>query len=144
MNTEQFVENLLTVLPYWQYKLVKPFRNALKTEMGLEAYYALQTLRRSGPMSMTELSRQLKIPKQQATKMIDGLCRQQFVCRKAKDGDRRYVYIEITEEGIQSLFRIFRQDGMFLEKLEAQIGAQELQDLEQAIETLLRVLPKLD
>lgn len=144
MDTEKFVENLLTVLPYWQYKLVKPFRHALKTEMGLEAYYALQTLRQYGPMSMTELSQHLKVPKQQATKMVDSLCRQNLVCRKADKTDRRYVYIEIMDEGVQALYRIFRHDGMFLDKLEEKIGKEELIEFEQAIETLLRVLPKLD
>lgn len=144
MNTEQFVENLLTVLPYWQYKLVKPLRQALKSEMGIESYYALQTLHQHGAMSMTELSQHLKIPKQQSTKMIDNLCRQNFVCRKPDPSDRRYIYIEITKEGIDSLYRIFRQDGMFLEKLESKIGEDDLTDLEQAIETLLRILPKLD
>ncbi len=144
METNQFIENLLTVLPYWQYKFVKPLRQALKDEMGLESYYALQTLNQFGSMAMTELAQRLKITKQQASKMIDSLCTHELVRRIPDHMDRRYIYIEITPTGQAALYRIFSEDSHFYEKLEKRIGKKDMEDLSQAIETLLRVLPKLD
>lgn len=144
MESEQFIENLLTVLPYWQYKLVKPIRQALKSEMGMEAYYTLQTLRQFGAMPLTELAQRLKITKQQASKVVDGLCMHQLVQRIPDKSDRRYIQIEITDKGAEALFRIFRQDSEFLEKLKNRLGPDDLDEFGAAIETLLRVLPKLD
>lgn len=144
MDSKQFIENLLAVLPYWQYKLVKPLRQALKSEMGLESYYGLQTLRHFGPLTMTEFAQNLKITKQQATKTIDGLYREQLVQRLPDSTDRRYIRIEITDLGRETLYRIFNQDALFLDKLEDKIGRDDLEALKASIETLLRILPKLD
>lgn len=144
MNSPQFIENLLAVLPYWQYKLVKPLRNALRSEMGLEPYYALQTLRQFGPLTMTELTQRLKITKQLATKIVENLFLGGLVERVHDESDRRYIRIKITEDGQEALYRVFRQDGMFLENLEEKIGSESFAELENAIEILLKILPKLD
>ena len=78
-KSEKFVQNLLKVMPGWHSKLVRPFKDTLNREMSLETYYCLQTLRMNGTMSMTQLAEQLKVPKQQVTKLIDALCSHQFV-----------------------------------------------------------------
>lgn len=90
-KSEKFVQNLLKVMPGWHSKLVRPFKDTLNREMSLETYYCLQTLRMNGTMSMTQLAEQLKVPKQQATKLIDALCSHQFVERAHNEKDRRSI-----------------------------------------------------
>ncbi len=47
--------------------------------MSLETYYCLETVKMRGTATMTELARQLKVPKQQATKLVDRLS-ENLVC----------------------------------------------------------------
>ena len=70
--SERFVQNLLLVMPDWHSKLVKPFRDTLDNEMSLETYYCLETLRACGTATMSELAHQMKVPKQQMTKLGTG------------------------------------------------------------------------
>ena len=44
--SEQFVQNLLLVMPDWHSKLIKPFKDTLNREMSLETYYCLETVKR--------------------------------------------------------------------------------------------------
>lgn len=144
MQSERFIENLFAVLPYWHYKIVKPFGALLKAQMGMEAYYCLQTLRQCGSMTMTELAGRLKITKQQATKTVEKLYEKNFVSRIYGERDRRFIHIKITEEGRRYLEGIFRQDENLVERLEEKIGKEDVKALGEAMETLLRVLPKVD
>ena len=77
--SEKFVQNLLIAMPVWHSKLVRPFKDTLNGEMSLETYYCLQTLRMRGLATMTELAHELKVPKQQVTKLVDNLYQYQFV-----------------------------------------------------------------
>ena len=51
--SEQFVQNLLLVMPNWHAKLIKPFKDTLNREMSLETYYCLETVKRCGAITMT-------------------------------------------------------------------------------------------
>ena len=58
--SEQFVKNLLLVMPDWHSKLVRPFKETLHREMSLETYYCLETVRKCETVTMTELAQQLQ------------------------------------------------------------------------------------
>ena len=47
-TAEKFVQNLLLVMPVWNSKLVRPFKDSLNGEMSLETYYCLETLKSLG------------------------------------------------------------------------------------------------
>lgn len=143
METGKFVENLLTVLPYWHYKIDRPFKQSLDGGMSLETYYCLQMLRWDGPMTMSELAGRLKITKQQATRTIDRLYACDFVKRLFDENDRRFIKIEITQKALDYIEQNIYQDTEFLKTLESRIGGAEIEELGGAIETLLRILPKL-
>ena len=87
--SELFVRNLLLVMPDWHSKLVKPFRDTLDNEMSLETYYCLETLRACGTATMSELAHQMKVPKQQMTRLVDRLSQSRFVERVQGTDDRR-------------------------------------------------------
>lgn len=144
MTSEQFVENLLTVLPYWHYKIDKPFKQYLKDGMSLETYYCLHTLHKEGPMTMSELSQKLKITKQQATKIIDKLYNCQFIQRLYDNSDRRFIRIKITQNAIDYIYINYYSDSEFIKKLKSKINKEDIREFEKAIEILTRILPKLN
>ena len=142
--SEEFVQNLLSVLPNWHSKLVRPFKDTLNGEMSLETYYCLQVLLRKGPMTMTELTRHLNVSKQQATKLIEILCSHDFVRRLPTEHDRRCIVIEVTECAKDYMINTIYKDTSFADKLERELGPDDMGRLEQAVLTLSDVLSRLD
>ncbi len=141
--SEIFVKNLLAVMPGWHSKLVRPFKEKLSREMSLETYYCLETLRVCGTVTMTELARRLKIPKQQVTKLVDKLEEHRFIERIAKADDRRSVCIRLTPSAITYLDEYYVKNTAFIRTLEDQLTEEEIIQLDEAVRTLGRILPKL-
>ena len=144
MNNKNFTEELLRLLPYWHYRIDKPFKAFMKDKMSLETYYCLQVLLRKGPMTMTELTRHLNVSKQQATKLIEILCIHDFVRRLPTEHDRRCIVIEVTERAKDYMINTIYKDTSFADKLERELGPDDMGRLEQAVLTLSDVLSRLD
>lgn len=142
-TSEKFVQNLLLVLPNWHSRLVRPFKDTLDKEMSLETYYCLETLRASGTVTMTELAHQLRVPKQQVTKLIDKLSRHQFVERVYKQDDRRAIWIQLTSGALTYLDEYYLKNKTFIQTLEERLTEEELEQLNSAAATLRDILPKL-
>ena len=141
---ERFVENLLTVLPYWHCAIDKNVKRYLKDKMSLETYYCLQTIRGGGAMPMSELADRLRISRQQATQMVQKLYEHGFVRRLQSEADRRSVKIEVTPLAEAYIQDVYYQDNTLMEELQRRIGAENMAELARAVEILLRVLPKIE
>ena len=51
-------EELLALMPVWNYRIAKPFKQMLDEGVSLEMYYCIQTLRwYGGTLTMSELAR---------------------------------------------------------------------------------------
>lgn len=143
-SSENFIRKLLFVLPNWHSKLVRPLKNTLGQEMSLETYYCLQTLEASGTVTMTELAKRLRVTKQQVTVLVDRLCDSGFVERVCRQGDRRAVWIQTTEQAGTYLEGYYLKNKAFLNTLETELTEEELKDLNRAMEILGTILPKLN
>ena len=141
--SERFVQNLLLVMPDWHSKLVKPFRDTLDNEMSLETYYCLETLRACGTATMSELAHQMKVPKQQMTKLVDRLSQSRFVERVQGTDDRRVTWIRLTPGAVSYLDEYYRKNTAFIQMLEEKLTQDELERLNDAVEALEEILPKL-
>lgn len=141
--SEKFVQNLLLVLPGWHSKLVRPFKDMLNREMSLETYYCLQTLKICETATMSELARQLKVPKQQVTKLVDKLNEHEFIERVWEEEDRRVIRIRLTLKAVSYMDEYYLKNKDFIKSLEDQLTEEELRQLNDAVETLGNILPKL-
>lgn len=141
--SERFVQNLLLVMPDWHSKLVKPFRDTLDNEMSLETYYCLETLRACGTATMSELAHQMKVPKQQMTKLVDRLSQSRFVERVQGTDDRRVTWIRLTPGTVSYLDEYYLKNTAFIQMLEEKLTQDELERLNDAVEALEEILPKL-
>lgn len=141
--SEKFVRNLLLVMPNWHSKLVRPFRDTLNGEMSLETYYCLETLKMQGTATMTELARQLRVPKQQVTKLVDKLSESGFVERVSNEEDRRVTWIRLTSKAVSYLDGYHLKNTAFIRSLEHQLTQEELTKINEALDVLGEILPKL-
>lgn len=81
--------------------------------------------------------------KQSATKVVDKLCSIGFVERITDANDRRIVQIRTTDIGKDYIDVIYCQDSVFIEAIHQSLDEEEMKEMNKAIETLIRLLPKL-
>lgn len=143
MTPERLTRDLLDVMPYWHNKLVRPLKKSLRGKMSLDAYYCIQTVHRCGPLSVTELSQRMKVPKQRVSKLVDMLCTAGFLLRTEDLSDRRAVKIGVTKQAMDYIRNSYYQDEKSLAGLQKRLSPEELEELGSALETLLHLLPKL-
>lgn len=140
--SEKFVQNLLLVMPDWNSKLVRPFRETLNGQMSLETYYCLETLKMRGTATMGELARHLKVPKQQVTKLVDKLCECGFVERVRNEEDRRVTWLRLTPEAVSYLDEYYLKNTAFIKALEDRFSPEDLTRMTQALEVIGELLGK--
>ena len=136
-------ETLLGVLPYWNYRIAKPFKQRLDEGVSMEMYYFLQTLRYFGSISLSELMPLVGMQKQQMTKMTNRLAELGFIRRVYDSSDRRIIKIQITDKALDYIDHFLMEDmGCFRRLLES-MDEKDLSDFKRATEILMRILPKL-
>lgn len=67
---------------------------------------------------MTRIARELKVPKQQVTKLIDKLSEYEFVERVSNEKDRRTVWIQLTPKASAYLDEYYLKNKVFIQMLE--------------------------
>lgn len=135
-------EALLAVLPVWNYKIEKPFKQMLDEGVSLEMYYCIRTLRWRGALTMSELAHLVNMPKQQMTKLVNRLVEQDFAKRIYDPSDRRIIKIELTDNAMKYIDQFLAQDAECFQKLLEEMSESDRSDFMQAISTLMRILYK--
>ena len=144
MDKKKLVENLLNLMPYWHNKVIRPFKKSLEASVSLEMYYCLQILRYQDILTMSELGRLVGTPKQQTTKTVQKLFEYGFVERRFDQSDRRVTLVAATPKAVEYIEHCYRHGMDFLKEFEEKLGAKEARELEEAVETIYRILSKLE
>lgn len=137
-------ETLLALLPYWNYRIEKPFKQLLDNGISLEMYYCIETLRWfDGMLTMSELAQWIDMPKQQMTKIINRLVEYEFAERIYDPADRRVIKIKITDKALAYIDHFLEQDAGCFRKLLEQMSQEDRNDFKNASETMIRILSRL-
>jgi len=70
-------------------------------KMTLQQYLALDTLAKKGKSMITDLSKGLGIALSTVTELVDRLAKRRFVKRKKDIKDRRIVWVNLTNNGLE-------------------------------------------
>lgn len=145
MDKKETVELLTALMPSWHCKIERTFKQLQKNhKISFETYYCLLILNQGKALTMSELSHQLRISKQRATRMITALMEHDFVRREYDQVDRRIVHIQITPAA-QAFLKTMDQDEFgFAQMLEKNLSTAEIKELGDALHVVLRMLEKLD
>lgn len=128
---------LLTLLPQWNYQIVRPFKQLLEEEITIEMYCCIKELQLGGGvMTMSELGRRTCMPKQQMTKMVNRLVEQQFAERLYDPSDRRIIKIKITANGTGYLNHFLDRDNKCFVSLLEQMSAEDRERFQTALALL--------
>ena len=99
----------------------------------------LTVLEQDGPLSASEISRNLSLTKPQMTKFIDGLVSEKAVLREDDPQDRRRALISITKTGTSILadYRKLLRENL-LKKINI-LKPEQVASLTQALEQIISI-----
>jgi DNA-binding MarR family transcriptional regulator len=105
---------------------------------------ALETLRREGPMPVRELAQRMGLDTSTVTRLVDGLVRD-ALARRTRDekGDRRRVFVSLTEEGGELAGRLECCADDYCERILESIPAGRREDVYHALELLVKAIDDL-
>lgn len=103
-DIDEIFEGLFSVLPVFRKKVHRISDEILRgKEISRAHFHIMKSLRREGPLTMTDLGRLLSVSKPNITILVDKLVKFNLVTRKFDENDRRLTYIELTEYGNEYL-----------------------------------------
>lgn len=136
-------ETLIKLLPLWQNKIARPFKQILDEGITYEMYNCMQFLLWfEDGLTMTELAKAMQLPKQQMTKLANRLVDGGFAQRRYDDKDRRTIVIVLTDKAKQYIEKITSQDIESYKNGFKNLDMEEVEQFQEAIETLFRILSK--
>jgi DNA-binding MarR family transcriptional regulator len=84
----------------------------LRSTITPAAFHAILCLKKNGPLSMSDIAKQLNLPKPNVTPLIDKLIEEKLAQRLPDKNDRRIIKIKPTRKGllfIEKNKKIFRE-----------------------------------
>jgi DNA-binding MarR family transcriptional regulator len=104
------------------------FHSAIAQRMGLDptAYKTLFILRRLGPLSAGEISRETGLATASVTDLIDRLVAKGYVTRGAHPTDRRRIAVTLNEESVAATRSTFGVPNPSFAKLSEHYDAEQL------------------
>ncbi len=144
MDFTKIQEMFLTLLPQWNYRVAKPFKQLLEEGISLEMYYCIKTLQWGGGiMTMSELARWTKMQKQQMTAMVNRLVEQELVDRVYDPTNRRIIRIRLTDKATGYTEHFLEHDASCFRPLLEALSDQDVADLQRGLELLINVFSHL-
>jgi len=142
-DIDKTATELAELLPLLQKKLIKPFEQLSKSKISSIQFHVLFILEDKGNLSMTELSNELLISKQQMTCVVDNLIKNKFVIRKYDESDRRMIKISLTSSGKKFMEEL--KIGIFdmLKNKFYGLNGDDLNNLYKAFTEIRRIINKL-
>lgn len=140
MDFTKIQEMFLTLLPQWNYRVAKPFKQLLDEGISLEMYYCIKTLQWGGGiMTMSELAKWTKMQKQQMTVMVNRLVEQDLVERVYDPSNRRIIRIQLTDKAAEYTEHFLEHDARCFRPLLEELSEEDVADLQKGLELLITV-----
>jgi DNA-binding MarR family transcriptional regulator len=107
----------------------------------VEQFHILRQIKK-GITSGSELAADKRISQAAISKAVDTLVNQNLITRHASPQDRRYVQLELTEEGARLLAGIFDNTRTWMKQTLLVLDEAELESIIQAMTALKKTLPE--
>lgn len=144
MEYRQIQEQLLSMLPLWNYLIAKPFKQLLDDGISLEMYYCIKTIQWYGkPLTMSELAKYTMSSKQQMTKVVNRLVEQDLVERIYDPSNRRIIKINVKEKAMFYTDHFIEHNAKCFCTFLEQMSKEDLDDFQKGIELVYHSLANL-
>lgn len=102
--------------------------------------YAIETLGQEGKLPMSRLSQELGVTVSTLTRVVDVLVRNGVVVRNNSPGDRRKIYIELTEKGKDLDKKLKECSVSYSREILSEIPVKKKEHLLESLELLVRAI----
>lgn len=121
-------------------RLHRRLRYESGSELSASAGAALATIRRRGPLSLSELAFHEGVRPPSITATVAALEAEGLVRRESQEGDRRVTRVAVTEKGAAVLDRAIERKNAFLSARFDGLAEEDLEVLERAAGALESLL----
>lgn len=111
-----------------------------ETDLSPAEYRALHSIRNGETISSAEFSERMDLSPSRGSRVIDQLIESGYCSRSGSAGDRRVVFIELTDEGGRTKERIEAITGICEEEIRNRLTQSELTKVYEGIDLLLKAL----
>jgi len=136
-------ETLFHLIPLLEKRFFRTVAQLSKTGLSPMQMHALILLKENGACTMSALAGEMLMPKQQVTPIIDKLVTEKLVQREYDPVDRRIIRIRLTTLGLELLEKDKKNKLDVLTSKLANLDASDLQSLDHAATTFLKLIQKL-
>ena len=125
-----------TVPPVW-HSVRDNVRGYAAADYGLtvEQFYVLRHIRR-GARTVSDLAAARKISNSAISQSVEVLVEKGLLSRSSQQGDRRFVYLALTDEGDKILSAIFEKNHVWMDEKMAHLTQAELETIMSAMSIL--------
>lgn len=129
-----------SIPPFWNFVRSHIRATAVKRfDITVEQFHVLRFVRRG--MSISELAVAKNISRPAISQAVDALVKKGLLVREQSQKDRRYVSLSLTDKGNALLDEVFKDTREWMNGLLKELGEDELQTLNQAMQIFKRMLP---
>ena len=98
LKVDIIAENLMAIHPLLYKSISKPLRT--KSSITPGGMFVMESLKRRGMLSMSDIGKCLSMPKPHITVIVDKLIDEGYVVRQNDPKDRRIINISLTDKGL--------------------------------------------
>ena len=138
LKVDIIAENLLAIHPLLYKSISKPLKTSTSITPG--GLYVMESLKRNGILSMSDIGKCLSMPKPHVTVIVDRLIDEAYVIRQDDPKDRRIVNISLTEKGLMDLEDLRETMSLTLKSKLVLLSDSELEQLSTASEQMKKIL----
>ena len=139
---ETVADSLLSLMPLYHRHIFRA--GAGSYGIRIAQYRMLGLLIKSGPLSMSEIGKNLYISKPSMTTLADSMIEQGWIEQNPDPADRRVKRISITQKGkmhLRQAFSVYRED---VKGLLSRLDEPDLCRLSSSLDEIQKILGKLE
>lgn len=138
LKVDIIAENLMAIQPLLYKSIPKPLRT--KSSITPGGMFVLESLKRCGVLSMSDIGKCLSMPKPHITVLVDRLIDIGYVVRQNDPKDRRIINISLTDKGLMDFEEIRESVSIMLKSKLVLLSEQEQEQLSTASQQLKEIL----
>ena len=138
---DNIVDNILSIKPLLFKNLIKP--DILNKLIPSGTHYLLALLEKRNSLTMSEIGRELCMPKPNVTTLVDKLIKDKLVKRVSDERDRRKINIKLTKQGELSIQKARSFLIVYIKDKLTVLNDRELNKLSVYLQNVKEILSKI-
>ncbi|RWR13656.1 MarR family transcriptional regulator [Siminovitchia fortis] len=145
MDNNQFIfERFMSIMLHGRKGMSTLVPEQLLQELSLEQFTLIRMVYRNGPIRASELADLLFVHRSAITVRVDKLVKKGLLERERDEGDRRNVYLRVSEKGMEFYRTLESKINEFVEAIIRDIPKEEMENFLNVFEKIATYIEKYE